>query len=508
MTSSYVRRILRARVYDVALETPLTHAANLSTRLENTVLLKREDLQPIFSFKVRGASNRLNELLRLQTADAPVRGVVTASAGNHGMGVAMAATKLGIKSTIVMPQTTPQIKVETVRALGGRAVLHGDQYDDACQHAEHLSSQRGHPMIHAFDHPDVIAGQGTIGVELCRQHPQELHAVFVPIGGGGLAAGIALYMKYLRPEVKIIGVEPDDANAMQLSLARGRRTRIKQPGLFADGVALKQPGRITYPLLKRHLDGVILCSVAEICAAIKDVFYDTRVLLEPSGALSIAGMKKYIASTGCTRRTMIAVASGANINFDRLRHVAERADLGEHREALLCVSLSEQPGAFHQFCRLLGGHAITEFSYRYADAKEAKVFVGISTSAGESTRRAIIEKLTSAKHAVLDLTDDELANSHVRYMVGGRAPNLQDERLYRFDFPERPGALLQFLKKMGDQWNITLFHYRNHGASHGWVLLGVQVPEAQMPRYQRFLEGTGYNYRAESDSVAYQSFLR
>ncbi len=504
MVDPYIKRILSARVYDVATETPLNEAENLSKRLGNTVLLKREDQQSVFSFKSRGAYNRIYQLLQKQS----IEGVVAASAGNHAQGVALAARKLNLKSIVVMPRPTPQIKVDAVRALGARAVLHGDVYDDAYQHALTLVEKYGYPLIHPFDHPDTIAGQGTIGVELCMQHSQDLHAVFIPIGGGGLAAGIATYLKYLRPEVKVIGVEPEDANAMHLSLQRGRRSTLKQVGIFAEGVAVKQPGKETYKLCKKYLDDIILCSVDEMCASIKDVFSDTRTLLEPAGALSVAGLKKYVEQRGCSGKNLIAITSGANINFDRLRHVAERAELGEHREALLCVTLPEQPGAFRRFCQALGRRGITEFNYRYADSEAAKVFAGVQLENGGEERRQIVASLREGGYQVLDLTDDEMAKLHVRYMVGGHAPMVENEQLYRFEFPERPGALSAFLNKMANDWNISLFHYRNHGSAYGRVLVGVQVPKGDTSKFQTFLNDIGYNYWQETDNPAYQAFLR
>ena len=504
MVDPYIKRILSARVYDVAEETPLSPAKALSQRLGNTVLFKREDQQSVFSFKSRGAYNRIYKLLQKE----PVEGVVAASAGNHAQGVALAATKLGLKSIIVMPKPTPSIKVDAVRAFGGRPILHGDVYDDAYHHALELVEKHGYPLIHPFDHPDTIAGQGTIGVELCMQHSQALHAVFIPIGGGGLAAGIATYLKYLRPDVKVIGVEPEDANAMHLSFQRGRRTSLKQVGIFAEGVAVKQPGKETYKLCKKYLDDIILCSVDEMCAAIKDVFTDTRTLLEPAGALSVAGLKKYVEQTGCRDKNLISVTSGANINFDRLRHVAERAELGEHREALLCVTLPEQPGAFRKFCQALGRRGITEFNYRYSDDDTAHVFAGVKLENGNEERQQILTSLGESGYEVIDLTDDEMAKLHVRYMVGGHAPVVENEQLYRFEFPDRPGALSAFLNKMARGWNISLFHYRNHGSAYGRVLVGVQVPKGEAGKFQSFLNDIGYTYWNENENPAYQAFLR
>ena len=504
MAEAYIEKILSARVYDVSVETPLSLAPNLSRRLGNRVLLKREDVQPVFSFKCRGAYNKIYQLLRKQP---DLQGVIAASAGNHAQGVALAGRTLGLKSIIVMPRTTPAIKVDAVRNFGGRAVLHGDNYDEAYTHACQLQEEKGYAFIHPFDDPHTIAGQGTIGVELCRQHPDELHAVFLPVGGGGLAAGVATFMKYLRPEVKIIGVEPNDANCMQQALARKRRVALPQVGMFADGVAVKIAGKETFRLCRKYLDEVITCSVDEICAAMKDVFDDTRTLMEPAGALSVAGMKKYVAERGCSGENLIAVTSGANINFDRLRHVAERAEVGEHREALLAVTIPEQPGSFRKLLQMLGGRQITEFNYRYADSEQARIFVGVQLTAGNEEREALLAALAEAEYPVVDMTDDEMAKLHVRYMVGGRAP-AQDERLYRFDFPERPGALSTFLNKVGHKWNISLFHYRNHGSAYGRVLCGIQVPDGDQTRFAGFLEALGYNYHAESDNPAYRAFLR
>ena len=504
MVDPYIKRILSARVYDVASETPLQDAKNLSERLGNTVLLKREDQQSVFSFKSRGAFNRIYKLLQKEK----VEGVIAASAGNHAQGVALAARELGLKSIIVMPKPTPRIKVDAVRALGGKPVLHGDVYDDAYHHALELVEKHGYPLIHPFDHPDTIAGQGTIGVELCMQHPGSLHAVFIPVGGGGLAAGIATYLKYLRPEVKIIGVEPADANAMHESIRRGRRSSIKHVGIFADGVAVKQPGKETYRLCKKYLDDIVLCSVDEMCAAIKDVFTDTRTLLEPAGALSVAGLKKYVEQTGCASEQLIAITSGANVNFDRMRHIAERAELGEQREALLCVTLPERPGAFRKFCQSLGRKGITEFNYRYAEDNIAHVFAGVQLENGNEERQQILQSLRKEGYDVIDLTDDEMAKLHIRYMVGGHAPKVENEELYRFEFPDRPGALSTFLNKMARDWNISLFHYRNHGSAYGRVLVGIQVPKSDRGKFQNFLGDVGYPYWPESDNPAYRAFLR
>ncbi|MEM9605571.1 MAG: threonine ammonia-lyase, biosynthetic [Pseudomonadota bacterium] len=501
----YIEKILSARVYDVARETPLDTARNMSRRLDNTVLLKREDQQPVFSFKIRGAYNRI---YRLKAENPNLPGVITASAGNHAQGVALAATKLGLKSIIVMPRTTPNIKVQAVRDFGGRPVLHGDAFDDAFAHAVVLADERGYTFVPPFDDPDVIAGQGTVGLELCRQHPDPIHAVFVPVGGGGLAAGVAVYMKYLRPDVRIIGVEPVDAASMQASIKRGRRTDIGEVGLFADGVAVRVPGKETFRICRRTLDDVITCTVDEICAAVKDVFDDTRTLSEPAGALAVAGLKKYAAQSGVTGANLIAVVSGANVNFDRLRHVAERAEIGEQREALFAVNLPEKPGAFRKFCQTLGRRGITEFNYRYADGEEAVVFAGIQLGDGAAERSDIYRKLVGAGYDVQDLTDDEVAKNHVRYMIGGQGSGADNEHLVRFRFPERPGALLDFLMRLARGWNISLFHYRNHGAAYGRVLCGIQVPDGDEPQFHDFLKSLGYTYFLESDNPAYKAFLR
>ena len=501
----YIEKILSARVYDVARETALDPARNISRRLDNNVLLKREDQQPVFSFKIRGAYNRI---YRLKEEHPELPGVITASAGNHAQGVALAATRLGLKSIIVMPRTTPSIKVQAVRDFGGRPVLHGDAFDDAFTHALSLADDKGYTFVPPFDDPDVIAGQGTVGLELCRQHPDPIHAVFVPVGGGGLAAGVAVFMKYLRPDVRIIGVEPVDAASMQASIKRGRRTDIGEVGLFADGVAVRMPGKENFRICRRSLDDVVTCTVDEICAAVKDVFDDTRTLAEPSGALALAGLKKYAARTGITGANLIAVVSGANVNFDRLRHVAERAEIGERREGLFAVRLPEKPGAFRKFCQTIGRRAVTEFNYRYARGDEAMVFAGIGLTDGDAERSEMLDKLEKAGYSVRDLTDDEVAKNHVRYMIGGQGEGADNEHLIRFRFPERPGALLDFLTRLARGWNISLFHYRNHGAAYGRVLCGVQVPADDEARFADFLKSLGYDYFVETDNPAYKAFLR
>lgn len=501
----YIEKILSARVYDVADETPLDLATNISRRTGNRVLLKREDKQQVFSFKIRGAYNCIYQLLQ---KDPKLPGVVCASAGNHAQGVALGATMLGLKSIIVMPRTTPAIKIEAVKNFGGKVMQVGDTFDEALAYALKQGEERGYAFVPPFDHPDVIAGQGTVGMEICRQHADPIHSIFVPIGGGGLAAGVAVFVKYLRPDVQIIGVESEDSACMRASLKRGRRTDIGEVGIFADGVAVRIPGKENFRLCRRLLDDVVTCTVDEMCAAIRDIYDDTRTLVEPSGALALAGLKKYSAEKNLTGASLIAITSGANVNFDRLRHVAERAEVGEQREALMAVELAERPGAFRKFCQVLGRRAVTEFNYRYAESDTAAVFVGVRLSHGESERLEIVAKLREEGYCVTDLTEDETAKLHVRYMVGGRVPALEDEVLVRFQFPERPGALSAFLNKLARGWNISLFHYRNHGAAYGRVLCGIQVPEHEHAELKNFLETLGYSYRFETDNQAYKAFLR
>ena len=498
----YVQRILTSRVYDVAHETPLQHASRLSTRLDNRVFFKREDLQPIFSFKLRGAYNRMAHL----TAEERQRGVITASAGNHAQGVAFSGQNLGVRTVIVMPVTTPPIKVQACRGRGAEIVLHGDSYSDAETHAYQLQRELGLTFVHPYDDPLVIAGQGTIGLELARQMPATPIRVFAPVGGGGLIGGIAVFLKSIRRDVQIIGVEPDDSDAMYRSVQAGRRVTLPHVGIFVDGVAVRRVGEHTFALVQQYVDDFIQVSTDEVCAAIKDVFEDTRALQEPAGALAVAGLKRYAAEHQLQGETLVALTCGANINFDRLRHVTERAEIGEQREALLGVTIPERPGAFKTFCRVVGRRNITEFNYRYAPREDARIFVGIQLEYAEQ-RTALMRELERAGYAVLDLTQDELAIVHLRHMVGGRAPEATDERLYRFEFPERPGALLQFLQALDESWNISLFHYRNHGSAHGRVLAGIQVPARDARRFGASLDALGYQYVDESDDPAYQFFL-
>ncbi|WP_028455624.1 threonine ammonia-lyase, biosynthetic [Chitinilyticum litopenaei] len=502
MASEYLQRILTARVYDVAIESPLDIAPNLSRRIGNTVLLKREDMQPVFSFKLRGAYNRMVKLSRAELD----RGVVAASAGNHAQGVAMSAQALKCRAIIVMPATAPRIKVDAVSRRGAEVVLVGDSYSDCYAHAVKLAEEEGMTFVHPYDDPDVIAGQGTIGMELLMQHPDPLDAIFIPVGGGGLLAGVAAYIKALRPEVKIIGVEPTDANAMYLSLKLGNRVNLPQVGIFADGVAVKQVGEETFRLCQDLVDDVVLVDTDAMCAAIKDVFEDTRSILEPAGALAIAGAKAWAAREGVQGKTLVAIASGANMNFDRLRYVAEQAEMGEQREAIVAVTIPERPGSFKTFCELIGARNITEFNYRYSSAEAAHVFVGLSVQNRHEIVE-LIEKLASAGLAAIDLSDNELAKLHIRHLVGGRAPQVTHERLLRFEFPERPGALMAFLNGMNVGWNISLFHYRNHGADYGRVLVGIQVPDSDDAQFAEFLQAIGYPWWDESDNPAYQLFL-
>jgi threonine dehydratase len=502
MPQDYLERILTARVYDVAHETPLESAPRLCRRLDNHLLLKREDMQSVFSFKLRGAYNKMVQL----SPEVLALGVIAASAGNHAQGVALGAQRLGTTAIIVMPITTPRMKVDAVAALGATVILEGDTYDDAYAHARQLEAEKGLTFIHPFDDPDVIAGQGTIGMEILRQCQQPIHAVFVAIGGGGLISGIAAYLKRLRPEIRVIGVEPVDSDAMSQSLVAGHRVRLSQVGLFADGVAVRQVGEETFRLCQQYVDDVILVSTDDICAAIKDVFEDTRTILEPAGALAIAGAKAYVEREQIRGQTLIAVACGANMNFDRLRFVAERAEVGERREAIFAVTIPEERGSFRRFCTCAGTHNLTEFIYRIANQQEAHIFVGVQIQ-NRSDALAIAATFEANGFKAIDLTDDELAKLHLRHMVGGHSTLADHELLYRFEFPERPGALTKFLNCMSPNWNISLFHYRNHGADYGRIVVGMQVPPNEMSEWQSFLDTLGYHYWDESQNPAYKLFL-
>ncbi|MES2771299.1 MAG: threonine ammonia-lyase, biosynthetic [Pseudomonadota bacterium] len=498
----YLEKILNAQVYDIAIETPLDLAKNLSARTHNQVRLKREDMQPVFSFKLRGAYNKIAKLSPEQRAS----GVICASAGNHAQGVALAAAHLACRAIIVMPTTSPHIKIEAVKRLGGEVILSGESYDEAYQHALTVQKAENLSFVHPFDDPEIIAGQGTIGMEILRQHSGPIHAVFCCVGGGGLISGVAAYIKRLRPETKIIGVETLDADAMTRSLKAGKRIRLEHVGLFADGAAVKYVGAENFRLCQQYVDEMISVDTDALCAAIKDVFEDTRAILEPAGALAVAGLKEYVQRKQIRGQNLVAIASGANMNFDRLRFVAERAELGEQREAVFAVTLPETPGSYRQFVSLIGARNITEFNYRHNNSSEAHVFVGIQVSS-RAQSHALVEQLKQHGYATLDLTDDEMAKAHIRHLVGGRSAFIDNELLYRFEFPERPGALMNFLNHMGSTWNITLFHYRNHGADYGRVLIGMQVPPAEMDAFSVFLETLGYAYWNESNHPAYRLFL-
>jgi len=502
MHSDYLERILTARVYDVAQETPLDYAPNLSARLNNKLLLKREDMQSVFSFKLRGAYNKMAKL----PLDMLAQGVIAASAGNHAQGVALAARRLGTRAVIVMPVTTPRVKVDAVKAHGGEVVLHGDTYDDAYAYARQLEAEKGLTFIHPFDDPDVIAGQGTIGMEILRQYQQPIHAIFVAIGGGGLISGIAAYVKRLRPEIKLIGVEPVDADAMYQSLKVGHRVRLSQVGLFADGVAVREVGEETFRLCQQYVDDIILVDTDDTCAAIKDVFEDTRSILEPAGALAIAAAKAYVEREQIQGQTLIAVACGANMNFDRLRFVAERAELGERREAIFAVTIPEARGSLRKFCECIGKRNLTEFNYRIADQKAAQIFVGVQIQ-NRADAAKIVEIFEAHGLKTIDLTDDELTKLHLRHMVGGHSPLAHHELLYRFEFPERPGALMNFVGSMSPDWNISLFHYRNNGSDYGRIVVGMQVPPHEMEEWQTFLDTLGLSYWDETQNPAYKLFL-
>ncbi len=501
--SSYLQRILNARVYEVARETDLSLARNLSKRLANKVWLKREDEQAVFSFKLRGAYNKMAHLSPAQRA----QGVICASAGNHAQGVALSAQKLGCRAVIVMPVTTPQLKINAVKALGGEVVLFGESFSDAHAHAVELEREQNLSFVHPFDDPDVIAGQGTIAMELLRQHPGPIDAIFVAIGGGGLISGIAAYVKALRPEIKIIGVQTTDSDAMVRSVRAGKRVQLSDVGLFSDGTAVKLVGEETFRITRALVDDYLLVDTDAVCAAIKDVFEDTRSILEPAGALGVAAIKQYVAATGARGQTLIAITCGANMNFDRLRFVAERAEVGEHREALFAITIPEARGSFKRFCELLGPRSVTEFNYRIADEQVAHIFVGVAIQKRDEAQR-LAKTFSNAGFETIDLTDNELAKQHVRHMVGGRTELAKDERLLRFIFPERPGALMRFLSSLHPDWNISLFHYRNQGADYGRILVGLQVPKGDSAALREFLAGLNYPVEDETDNPVYRLFLR
>ncbi|MGV3652946.1 MAG: threonine ammonia-lyase, biosynthetic [Noviherbaspirillum sp.] len=507
MSTDYLKKILTSRVYDVAIESPLDLAPTLSERLQNRIYHKREDMQSVFSFKLRGAYNMMANLSPAQLK----RGVICASAGNHAQGVALAASRLGCRAVIVMPTTTPQLKIDAVKARGGEVELAGESYSDAYQHAVALEKKLKLTFVHPFDDPDVIAGQGTIGMEILRQHSAPIHAIFVPIGGGGLIAGIAAYVKAVRPGIKVIGVQTTDSDAMARSLKAGRRITLGDVGLFSDGTAVKLAGEETFRLVRQHVDDIILVDTDAVCAAIKDVFQDTRSILEPAGALAVAGAKEYVerarrAKKPVKNETLVAVASGANMNFDRLGMVAERADVGEAREAVFAVTIPEERGSFKRLCRLIGHRSVTEFNYRISGQSEAHVFVGIQIANREESGK-ISKNLEKHGFRNLDLSHDELAKLHIRHLVGGKSALAQDELLYRFEFPERPGALMRFLESMAPNWNISLFHYRSQGGDVGRILIGLQVPKKEMKEFREFLATLGYRYWEETGNPVYKLFL-
>lgn len=499
----YLERIQNASVYDVAIQSPLELANNLSARLDNRVWLKREDLQPVFSFKLRGAYNKLASLSDSELAN----GVICSSAGNHAQGVALAAQRRGTRSVIVMPVTTPSIKVDAVKALDGDVILFGDTYDDAYAHARTLEKEHGYVFIHPFDDPDVIAGQGTIGKEILDQVDGDIDALFVPIGGGGLIAGIVSYVKAVQPGVRIIGVEPEDSSAMRDSIAAGEPIILDHVGIFADGVAVRRVGDETFRLCQQYVDEFITVDTDQICAAIRDIFEDTRSIVEPAGGLSVAAVKKYVADNNISGQTLVTINCGANVNFDRLRHIAERAAVGEHAEMLLAVEIPEEPGSFKRFCEMLGRRGVTEFNYRYSNTRKAHIFVGVQLRHGEPEQHELVSLLRDGGYLVEDLSNNEMAKLHVRHMVGGRSTGVDNERLFRFEFPERPGALLDFLYAVGTDWNITLFHYRNHGSDYGRILAGIDVPEGDTGRLEAHLAELGYAHWEESDNPAYAMFL-
>ena len=504
MPHSYIKRILNARIYDLAVETPLDVMPLVSERNKNHVLLKREDLQPVFSFKIRGAYNRLLHLSEAERA----KGVIAASAGNHAQGMALAAQHLGIRAIIVMPQTTPSIKVDAVRRRGAEVVLKGDTYDEASKYANSLVSERGMIYIPPYDDPDVIAGQGTVAMEILRQHSKPIDYVFIPVGGGGLAAGMAAYIKYVRPEIKVIAVESAESACLHAAMQANERVTLPRVGIFAEGVAVAKIGEENFRILKETVDDIVIVNTDEICAGIKDTFEDTRSIAEPAGAVSLAGLKKYVESQQLEGKTLVAINSGANTNFDRLRYISERTEIGEKREAIFAVTIPEVSGSYKRFCSLLGKRSITEFNYRYRSGDSAHIFVGLQITPGTNDRQEIVKTLAENGYAVEDMTDNEMAKLHIRYMVGGRASSINDELVYRFEFPERPGALLEFLTKLAGRWNISMFHYRNHGAAFGRVLLGMQVPEGEKTQLEALLKDLHYNYWEETDNPAYAYFLK
>lgn len=501
--SDYIDLIKKAQVYDVAVRSPLEMASNLSARLGNHILMKREDLQPVFSFKLRGAYNKIASL----SDDEIGNGVICSSAGNHAQGVALAARKRGVRAVIVMPVTTPSIKIEAVRTLGGEVVLHGDTYDDAFAHAQQRKDEQDLVFIHPFDDPIVIAGQGTIGKEILEQADGPVDLMFIPIGGGGLIAGIAAWVKQQQPTVRIVGVEPEDSAGMRDSLRAGAPVTLDHVGIFADGVAVRRVGDETFRLCQEFVDQIITVDTDQACAAIRDIFEDTRSIVEPAGGLAIAGAKRFIEEHNIENQTIVTINCGANVNFDRLRHIAERAAVGDRTEMLLAAEIPEQPGSFRHFCEVLGRRGVTEFNYRYADDEKAHIFVGVQLARGDDERAELLKDLTSAGFPTADLTDNEMAKLHVRHMVGGRSAHVENERLFRFEFPERPGALLDFLKAVGTDWNISLFHYRNHGSDYGRVLAGIDVPDDETDELEKHLSQLGYSHWEESDNPAYTMFL-
>lgn len=503
MLEATVKKILKAHVYEAAHETPISSAPFLSRRFNNQILIKREDLQPVYSFKIRGAYNKMAQLSDEQKA----KGVVAASAGNHAQGLAMAARQMGVKATIVMPRITPEIKVAAVRARGAKVVLKGDAFAAASEHAQELVNEHGYTYIPPFDDIDVIAGQGTVGMEILRQHAGPLDAIFVPVGGGGLIAGVAAYVKYLRPEIKVFGVESEDSACLKAALEANERVVLDQVGVFAEGVAVAQIGEVPFTVMRELIDGVITVNTDEICAAVKDIFEDTRAVAEASGALALAGLKKYIQQSGVSNQTLLCINSGANTNFDRLQHIAERTELGEQREAILAVVIPEKPGSFKKFCRTIGKRMVTEFAYRYAGHDQAHIFVGVQVKPGGEDRQTLIDRLHEAGYPVEDLTDNELAKLHLRHLAGGRPQQNFEEEVYRFEFPERPGALMNFLTHLPQDWNISLFHYRNHGAAFGRVLVGMQVPNGDKANVESYFDAIGYRYWKESENTAYKLFM-